>query len=239
MHRTLRIATLVASAGVLVGCGTTTAGNATVSVTTTTSSESVVHTTAVPAITALPIASTTQANTATTTTNVPVATNEAQTTLTAPIQASGVDQNVSWQNLFIPLPPNAVWEIDAGANTSINGAAVLERGSITYPNATGVEQPYGPAFLVLRYSGTLDEWLDLERRNDTSTAGNGINEASITDRTIAGLPARAYRRLVTGTGMTEYYALRLDETRLLWITTDDAENAIYQSVIDGLRMQAQ
>jgi len=95
-----------------------------------------------------------------------------------------------------------------------------------------IESPFGPSFTILEFSGSLEEWLDLERQN--SPAGNPVQEDTVRDITIAGRPAKAYQHAVTGTGLSEHYVIDLPNDQLLLITTDDAENKTYRQVIAGL-----
>ena len=145
-------------------------------------------------------------------------------------------QTYEWQDLVIPIPPKAQWLPSNPADISANHVSVLAAGAISYPTITGsVELPYGPSFAILQFAGSLDDWLDLERRN--SPAGNPLEENSIRDTIQAGLPAKAYRHAVTGTGVTESYAIKMTQDKLLWITTQDAQDTTYQQVIDRLALK--
>lgn len=154
---------------------------------------------------------------------------------TARIQLLPNWQTVAWQGLIIPVPPNSVWETPVLNREQINGVSVAMSGALTYPTSTApVERPYGPDFTILAFIGSLNEWLDLERRNETSKAGNTVQEQTIREIMIAGRQAKAYQRAVIGTGQIEYYVLKLNNDKLLFITSDDAENDTYRRVIDGL-----
>lgn len=147
-------------------------------------------------------------------------------------------QIVDWEDLMIPVPPDGVWETPALDREHINGAPVVASGTLTYPTSTApVERPFGPSFTIVTFSGSLDEWLALERRN--SAAGNPIQNNTVRDLAIADRPAKAYRHAVTGTGLSEDYALKLASDRLLLITTDDVENETYRRVIEGLVVESQ
>lgn len=145
-------------------------------------------------------------------------------------------QSYAWQNLVIPIPPKAQWLPLNPGDISANHVPVVAAGALSYPTITGsVELPYGPSFVILRFTGSLDEWLDLERRN--SPAGNPIDEKSIRDTIQIGLPAKSYRHAVTGTGLTEHYAVKISQDKLLWITTQDAQDTRYQQVLDQLALK--
>jgi hypothetical protein len=145
-------------------------------------------------------------------------------------------QSYAWQDLVIPIPPKAQWLPLNPADIPANHVSVVAAGAISYPTIMGsVELPYGPSFVILQFTGSLDDWLDLERRN--SPAGNPIEENSIRDIIQIGLPAKGYRHAVTGTGLTEYYAMKIAQDKLLWITTQDAQDTRYQQVIDRLALK--
>jgi hypothetical protein len=147
-------------------------------------------------------------------------------------------RTVEWNGLVIPIPPdfNAQWNPDAVSEESINGAPVLDAGAIIYPGYTQpVGQPYGPVFHILQYSGSLEEWMALERSRQTP-AGPAIDEQTIRDTTVAGQPAKVYQPTVPGIAPTQFYALKLGNDYLLWINTADAPAEIYQQVIAGLRI---
>jgi hypothetical protein len=170
--------------------------------------------------------------------NPPVA-GERDAPSTPTLQLPDGWQTVAWHGLVIPVPPGGRWQtIPATDQPSINDARVIAAGAIVYPasTTTPIEGPFGPSFTMLRFSGSLEEWVALERRN--SPAGNPLQEDTIRDITIAGRPAKAYQHAVTGTGLTEYYAVNLTHDQLLLITTDDAENKMYRQVIDGLLVEA-
>ncbi len=143
-------------------------------------------------------------------------------------------QMVAWEDVLIPLPPQSEWSLDSAA-VQINGAPVIASAGIKYALGTGeVEHTQGPFFTILQFNGSLDAWLDAEQKNDLSRAGNPVHDQTIRSITIGGHEAKAYQRAITGIGLTEYYAVKLDEKRLLWITSEDAENETYQQVIDAL-----
>ncbi len=145
-------------------------------------------------------------------------------------------QTVEWHGLVIPVPPGGTWQTTPSPNpTSINDTVVTAAGTIVYSASTAtmpIESPFGPSFTILEFSGSLEEWLDLERQN--SPAGNPVQEDTVRDITIAGRPAKAYQHAVTGTGLSEHYVIDLPNDQLLLITTDDAENKTYRQVIAGL-----
>ena len=120
-------------------------------------------------------------------------------------------QTYPWQNLVIPIPPKAQWERSSIADINAHKLPVVAAGGITYPTITdGVELPYGPSFTIIQFTGSLDDWLTLERQN--SPKENPIEEATVRDIMIAGLPAKAYRYTATGTGLTEFYVTNLRKT---------------------------
>lgn len=159
-----------------------------------------------------------------------------QPTLPAPtgtLPLSTEWQTVEWEGLIIPIPPQGQWWSASLENNQSNGIPVLASGGITYPTITGtVELPFGPNFYILQFTGTLDDWLDLERRN--SPPGNPVQDETIRDMTIAGRPAKAYQHAITGTGEIEDYILKLTNGTLLWISSENASYEIDRQVIDGL-----
>ncbi len=99
------------------------------------------------------------------------------------------------------------------------------------------EKPFSPSFIILHFNGTLEDWLDLERQNEASANGNPVDEQTIRDITIAEQPAKVYQRAVTGTGYVDYYAVNLDNNRLLFIVSENVSFAKYNAVVDGLRFK--
>ncbi len=144
-------------------------------------------------------------------------------------------QSVTWEGLRVPMPPVSTWTTHTGTGERINGAPVQTQGAIGYPiTPAPVERPIGPFFKMLRFQGTLDAWLQLERRN--SPSGNPIDEKTVRDTTVAGRPARRYQHVVTGTGDGATYAVDLEGDRLLLILTEDLDNETYRRVITELAL---
>jgi hypothetical protein len=172
--------------------------------------------------------------------SLPPASSDLSATAPAPDEASAPDRDASivrWQGLQIPLPHTATWNEETPSEL-INGFPVVARGSVIYAGAStegAVEQPTGPIFTIVNFDGSVQDWLDLERKNATSMVGNTVDEPTIRETTIAGLPAITYQRAVIGTGNLTYAIVDLDGNpqvhgdRLLLITSDaafDANNAI-------------
>jgi len=158
---------------------------------------------------------------------VPVAPNTPATPL------SDRWQTVTWEGLGIPIPPNARWEPYLEVNPSTSDFPVLATGAVSYPTITGtVELPFGPMFMILQFSGSLDDWL----KHEQSRNQFAIDQQTVRDTTIAGRPAKVYQPVVTGTCNMGDYIVALDRNRLLWIWTDCLGDEPYDGVIKGLRI---
>lgn len=178
---------------------------------------------------------------------------------TAPIAESDW-KTVSWQGLQIPVPAEDTWAAGIPANERVNGLQVLAAGRIMdnpsgdahddqhtdHPTNEHADDHHaggsafdGPIYIILQTTASLDAWLDAERKNEVSAAGNRVEDATIRDMTIAGRPAKAYQRAIIGLALTEYYAVKISDDKLLWITTYNAEDAKYRRSIDQLVLQAQ
>lgn len=168
-------------------------------------------------------------------------------------------KTVTWQGLQIPVPSEDAWEAAITANERVNGLQVVAAGRIM-DNPSGdahddqhTDHPTddhghpedhgsafdGPVYIILQTTDSLDAWLDAERKNEVSMAGNKVENATIRDITIAGRPAKAYQRAIIGLALTEYYVVKISHDRLLWITTYNAEDAKYRLSIDQLVIQSQ
>ncbi|WP_322489343.1 hypothetical protein [Chloroflexus sp.] len=141
----------------------------------------------------------------------------------------------SWNKLNIPLPPNATWQDFSFTSNQINGLPIEASGMVVYNSeqSTLGENPEGPYFVILKYTGTITDWMELEVNSETSV-GNPVQEDTIREFLVAGILGRAYRRAITGTGFIEYYAVKLDHDSLLWITNNDSSNNLYNQIIEGL-----
>jgi hypothetical protein len=144
-------------------------------------------------------------------------------------------RNVEWEGLRIPIPPRAQWEAPIKVDPSIGDVPVLAAGAVTYPTITGtVELPFGPVFMILQFSGSLDDWIDHElRRNELA-----VDRQTVRDTTIAGRPAKVYQPVVIGTCNLGAYVVTLDTNRLLLISTECLGHEPFDSVIKGLQISA-
>lgn len=141
--------------------------------------------------------------------------------------------SVSWQGLTIPVPPMGRWRVRMDPPPHAQNVPVVASGYLDYAHAPdAVEAPFGPAFTILQFSGSLDDWLRLVRRN--ASKENPIEERTVRNLSVAGRSAKAYRYTVTGLGDSEQYVLKLSATRLLLIETADAPNPTYRRVVKGL-----
>jgi hypothetical protein len=170
-------------------------------------------------------------------------------------------KTVAWEGLQIPVPAEDNWEAGVPANEQVNGYPVLAAGRIM-DNPSGdahddqhTDHPTdehgddhtdhggsafdGPIYIILQTTDSLDQWLERERKNEVSAAGNRVEDATIRDMTIAGRPAKAYQRAIIGLALTEYYVVKISDDKLLWITTYNAEDTKYRHSIDQLVIQAQ
>lgn len=142
--------------------------------------------------------------------------------------------DVAWERLIVPVPPDGTWTVDT-RNTPVWGVPVLADAGISYPPAPHVESPSGPYFTILQFSGTLEQWIDLERRNGIA-GSNGVDEASVRTVVVAGLPAITFDRTDPHFGDPRaFYVLKLDENRLLRIYTESRAIDKFRRVIDGVR----
>ncbi len=119
---------------------------------------------------------------------------------------------VLWQGLLIRLPEYAVWHEENPTDT-LNGVPIRAQGYVTYPMAAlnpTVEMASGPRFTIVEFAGTPADWLQRERANATSMAGNTIDESTIRETFIAGQPAIVYQRMVRGTSELTYAIVGLD-----------------------------
>jgi hypothetical protein len=113
---------------------------------------------------------------------------------------------------------------------------VLAATGIAYPPAPHVESPSGPYFTIMQFSGTLQQWLDKERQNKVGDVPSGVDEASVRDVMVAGLPAITFDRTDPHFGNPRaFYVLKLDENQLLRIYTESRAIDKLQRVIDGVR----
>ncbi|KAB8142852.1 hypothetical protein F8S13_11370 [Chloroflexia bacterium SDU3-3] len=141
-----------------------------------------------------------------------------------------------WQKIVIDLPPISTWQEHTSGSLVFSDTLVIDQGAITYPAAdSGVEGPYGPTFALVRFPGSLDDWIDAERQRNLP--GNPVDEPTIEHRELAGTQAVAYQRAIKGVGTIEYYALKVDPEQLLWISVEDTENKTYNEVLDRLSIQ--
>jgi hypothetical protein len=168
--------------------------------------------------------------------------------LATPIPTTGVQLSSGWHSTFwegitIPDPPQFSWTTFAPNLQGINGVPVLASGGFVYepPPTYGpghVGLPAGPAFWILQFTGSLDDWLKLEQRNSQQRGGDPIQAGAFRDITIAGRPAKAYQGLSVGeSGHAEYYIVALDRQRLLWIFSEDSTNETYRRVIAELQIR--
>lgn len=141
-------------------------------------------------------------------------------------------QRLEWQNLLIPLPPQAQWSSLVHAEA---GIPIIARGAVTYPTITGtVELPFGPTFTIYAFTGSLDQWL----KTIPEQTGEAIDLPTLRTITIAKQPAKVYQPVVTGTCNQGVYVLRLDTSRLLEIRTDCLDSEPYNTIIKQLELTA-
>lgn len=143
-------------------------------------------------------------------------------------------QTISWQSIIIPVAPQARWRTLAPPLDPVNTAPTLHYGYFDYPTYTEVEAPSGPSFKLLQFSGSLDDWMELAQQQ--AHQSNPIDINTIRDIYVVGRPAKAYRYVVTGLGLSESYVLKLDMDRLLYIQSADAPTWMYRRTIEGLMM---
>lgn len=131
--------------------------------------------------------------------------------------------SVTWQGLVIPVPPGARWH-ESETPAPREQQTVLAEGSVLIPTPSGVvvEAPTGPVFQIVAFDGSLEDWIAAEQGGPTSQAGNTVEPHTVQPTAIGGLPAVIYQRTVTGTGLLEYYAVKLSGDQLLAITSDNA-----------------
>ena len=185
------------------------------------------------AATAPPATATSPAATANPATGEPAA--PPATAAPAPETPGAGWRRVQWQGLSIPIPPDAQWQPNPSFNAQIPGVTVISAGTITYPKYAGpVEAPYGPHFAILAFDGSFDDWIEIEKR--LSPPGNPVDAQTVRRVQLVGRDAVAYQRAVIGADNTGYYAVKLDDRRLLWIMTDDIENPVYRRVLDMLEI---
>ena len=137
-----------------------------------------------------------------------------------------------WQRISMPIPKIASWEITSRHATVSNNAPIIAAGVIVYhPPRPGLEFPSGPGFVIFQFAGSLDEWLDEERHNSTSAAGNKVMEDTIQETKIANRRAITYQRAFSGTDLIDYYILKLSDDELLWVVTDHAISSILNGLV--------
>lgn len=138
-----------------------------------------------------------------------------------------------WAGMIIAVPPQGQWHPDIPIAAPNARASVQVAGEVVYPESIGaVEGLHGPRFVVLAFVGSLDDWIQAEQQQNIP--GNPVDDQTIQQRLIAGVPGVAYQRAITGVGMIEYYAIKPTPETLLWIITDDTENTMYTQIIDRL-----
>lgn len=143
---------------------------------------------------------------------------------------------IRWEGVSIAIPPQGQWQPNVPLNAQFQDTKVLSTGQITYPASIGtVEGLNGPTFAILSFTGSLTDWLQVEKRRNLP--GNPVDDQTIRYPTLAGTQAVAYQRAVKGVGTTEYYALKLNQNRLLWIMTENTESQLYQRVLDRLMVE--
>lgn len=144
-------------------------------------------------------------------------------------------RTIAWEGVRIPIPPQAQWESQIATNPPIGDIPILATGAVTYPTITGtVELPFGPTFLILQFSGSLDDWINRERSRDPLA----VNDQTVADTTIAGRPAKVYQPVVTGTCNSGAYIVALKNSHLLWIWNECLGYEPFDSIIQGLQIEA-
>lgn len=163
----------------------------------------------------------------------PVATLTLPTILT--LEAGG--RYVQWEGFLIPLPTGAqlLKRDPLPSLDHTNSVPVIAAATVAFPpsptpedGAIG-EYPAPPELTLLRFSGTIAEWIELEQANPASQAGNTVTQ--ITAMTVAEREAIHYQRSVPGFNFNDYYVLKPTEDTLLWILTDAGS---YQMMIEKL-----
>lgn len=163
--------------------------------------------------------------------SVPSAAPVAETS--APVLSSNAWKTIEWESVRFTIPPQSTWKETSDPDMQITNAKLLNMGHVTYPEeSNNIEGLQGPTFAIMLFSGSIDDWLQIEQ--DRNLSDNPIDVQTIHRQTIAGTAAIAYQRAVKGVATIEYYALKIDKDHLLWITTEDAENKIYIAIIQSL-----
>jgi len=142
--------------------------------------------------------------------------------------------------MLIPLPPQAqLQRLDPPATQgAMNGLPIIARAIVALPppptpsNGAIGEYPAPPEVMVLRFSGTITAWLDLERASPSSQAGNTVMLA--TPIIVADREAIHYQRAVSGFNANDYYVLKPTRDTLMWLYTDATS---YRPMIEHLALQ--
>ena len=138
-----------------------------------------------------------------------------------------------WEMLSIPVPSRHEWKPGAPPPNPGYDAPVLAHGRIAFDRAQApadaVELPDGVGFTILRFSGSLDEWLAMVHKE--APAQNPIDPNTIRRTTLAGRPAVAYSYVVTGISINETSILKLGDDRVLLVEKSNVDNPEYQIVL--------
>lgn len=142
---------------------------------------------------------------------------------------------VDWENIHFAIPPQSTWQQSNELDIKLAEGKVISSGRVVYPEEkTAIEGLQGPTFVMILFPSSVDEWLKLEQERDVPD--NPVDMLTIRRQEIAGVSAIAYQRAVKGVATIEYYALKVDNERLLWIITEDTENEIYKAIIRSLTL---
>lgn len=162
--------------------------------------------------------------------------NEVQGRVGAPPAAPGQPE-VTWEGLKFSIPAKHMWNTMTPDPAQLNGAQVLAQGRIAFdPNQASnpVELPDGINFTIIRFKGTADQWLALERQ--AAAGSNAVDPNTIRDTTVAGQRAIAYSYMVTGVSRSENFIVPLGGDRLLLIRNSNADNPDYQAALSSIAL---
>lgn len=143
---------------------------------------------------------------------------------------------VEWEGLSIPIPSHHVWEPIVGTPVLNTTLPIITQAGMRYDQASDpeirIETPSGFVFAILRFNGSLQEWLTQEQNSGSIS----VDQQTVRETTVAGQSALVYNPLVTGTGFIQQYIVDRGEGRLMWISTDIVYPG-YEDVIAGIRFK--
>ncbi len=92
----------------------------------------------------------------------------------------------------------------------------------------------GPLIEIIEYSSSLDDFIAME---DNINQNNRLNKEKLSIYYIDSRQGYKYQFMMMGPGLTESYIVRIDETKILRLTNHNAENRVYQNIIESVKFK--